>query len=335
MLIPLNDIRAARERVRHYLAPTPIVEAESYSDRLGARVMFKLELLQPTRSFKVRGALNAVSCLSEAQKAHGVVTASGGNHGLGLSYAAGRLGVKATVVLPETAPQVRAERIMMLGGDVIVHGNDWNAANQRASELVAAHGYTYVSPFDDADIIAGQGTIGLELIEQLPDVDVVVCSVGGGGLISGIASVFRHCRPNVRVVGVETLGADCLSQSLKAGELVELPAFTSIAGSLGTRRSTELPFSIIREAVEDIVTVSDKEAMRELLYTLNREKLLTEPAASCTMAALAAGRIPDIAGKTVAVVMCGGNITLDHVLGWLKDFDLGTNPDPVALDQVV
>ena len=320
--IPLAELQAARTRLQPYLKPTPLVPAEAYRARLGCELSLKLELLQPTHAFKVRGALNALLTMPKQALAVGVVTASGGNHGLGLAYAARLLGVRAVIALPTTTPELRIATIRELGGEVFVHGDDWNAADALAHALKRAHGYTYLSPFDDPQVMAGQGTIALEILEQAPDTDVIVCSVGGGGLISGIASAVRHLRPDVRVVGVETLGADCLAQSLARGELVTLPKFTSVAESLGTRRSSARPFAIVQAGVERIVTVSDARAVAELLFTLNREKLLVEPAASCTLAALTDGLIPELAGRRVVSVMCGGNTTVAQVTAWQERFAL-------------
>lgn len=327
MLIPLAQIQAARDRLAPYLPVSPLVRADAYSARTRADVRFKLELLMPTHAFKVRGALNALLLMDPERRAKGVVTASGGNHGLGLAYAARLLGVRARIALPTTTPPIRVETIQRLGGEVVVHGDDWNEANSYALGLVETQGHTYLSPFDDPEIIAGQGTIALEILEQAPETEVVVCSVGGGGLISGVASALKQLRPEMRVVGVETLGADCVAQSLAAGRLVELPRFTSIAESLGTKRSTERPFAIIQEAVERVVTVSDARAFGELLFTLNQEKLLCEPAASCTLAALSDGLLPDVQGRTVVSIVCGGNITLEQVGAWQARF--------AATEQVV
>lgn len=327
-LIPLEAILAAEARLHPYLSPSPVLYAESYSRRLGARVVFKLELFLPTHSFKVRGALNAVLGLSPAARERGVITASAGNHGLGLSYAAKLTGVKATVVLPTGSPRVRAEAIRNLGGEVIVSGEDWNAANAYALELVRKWGYTYISPFDNPAVMAGQGTLALEILRQVPEASAILCSVGGGGLISGIASAVRQLRPEVRVVGVEPLGADCMSQSVRARHIIELPHFTSIAESLGVRRPGEQQLAIVKEAVERMVTVTDEATLRELLFTLNEEKLLCEPAASCTLAALTAGLVPEIRGKTVVPVLCGGNITLGHVQAWMKRFGLAAEGSP-------
>ncbi len=318
--VPLEDIQAAQRRLRRFLEPSPLVPAASYRGRLGGELSLKLEVLLPTHAFKVRGAMNALLTMDPAARARGVVTASAGNHGLGVAYAAQRLGVRAVIVLPTTTPDLRTRTIRNLGGEVIVTGDDWNAANEVAHRLVDERGYTYLSPFDDPAVMAGQGTIALEILEQLPEVDVIVCSVGGGGLISGIASAVRGLRPGVRVVGVETLGADCVSQSLARGELVTLPTFGSVAESLGTRRSSARPFAIIRAAVERVVTVADARAVGELGYLLDHEKLLVEPAASCTLAALTDGLVPDLAGRHVVAVMCGGNTTSAQLQGWQKRF---------------
>ena len=322
MLIPLHKVQEARARLAPYLEPSPVKFSEHYSEHLDARVVCKLELLLPTHAFKVRGALNALLSLPERQRARGVVTASAGNHGSGLAYAGARTGTGVTVVLPINTPQVRIDAIRALGGDVIVCGEDWNEANALALTLTEARGLVYVSPFDDPAVMAGQGTVGLELLEQVPDLDMVVVSVGGGGLISGVASAIKAIKPAVRMIGVETEGADCMAQSLKAGHLVELPRFGSIAQSLGTKRSTDRPFEIVRELVERVEVVSDEAALRDLLTLLNTEKLLVEPAASCTLSALTAGLVPDLRGKTVVPILCGGNITLTHVLGWLEKFNL-------------
>ncbi|MEX2536020.1 MAG: threonine/serine dehydratase [Trueperaceae bacterium] len=322
MLIPIEEILEARARLAPYLPATPVKRAEGYSRRLDAAVMLKLELFQPTGAFKVRGALNALLCLDVRARKRGFIASSAGNHGLGLAYAAATLDSPATVVLPESAPPRRAALIERLGARVIVHGEDWNAANRKALELAEREALTYVSPFDDPAIMAGQGSIGLELLEQVPDLDVVVCAVGGGGLISGVASAVKALKPEVRVIGVETEGADCMARSLAAGRIVELERFTSIATSLGTKRTQERPFGIVCEAVERVEVVSDAEALEELFRLLDEEKLLVEPAASCTLAALVAGLVPDLTGAVVAPVMCGANVTLAQVLRWREEFSV-------------
>lgn len=321
MLVPLDDIHAARDRLRPFLGPTPVQPLRHYSEAVSARVVGKLELFQPTGAFKVRGALNALLSMEPEQRRRGVVAASAGNHGMGLAYAASATGSNATVVLPETAPEVRATAIRKLGADVLQHGEDWNAANRAALELAERHGWTVIPPFDHPDIMAGQGTIALELIEQVPELDIVICSVGGGGLIAGVASALAQARPDVRIIGVETAGADCMARSLAAGEVVELRQFGSIATSLGTRRTGERQLAIVREAVERVVVVDDRAAFGDLVRCLDQEKLFLEPAASCTLSAIVGGAIPDLGG-TIVPVLCGSNVTLAQVTGWAREFSV-------------
>jgi threonine dehydratase len=278
--------------------------------------MLKLELFQPTRAFKVRGALNAMLTLPASARSRGVVTASAGNHGLGLAYAGAATGTAVTVVLPVDTSTARLDALRHLGGRAVLHGEDWNAADTHARSLAERDGRTLVHPFDDPAIMAGQGTLGLELLEQLPDLDAVVLSIGGGGLISGVASAIRQRRPEVRILGVETAGADCMARSLAADRVVELERFGSIASSLGTRQTTERPLAIVRNLVESVTVVDDREALAELVRLLDEDNLFVEPAAACTLAALASGAIPDLRGCRVAAVMCGGNVTLAQLLAW-------------------
>jgi threonine dehydratase len=311
MLISKQDIETAVARIRPHLPATPLVRAEHFSRKLGASVFFKLETLQPTHSFKVRGAFNALIQLSDAQKKRGVVTASGGNHGLAVAYAAQVLGIPATVYLPESATEAKLAAIRLLRPEIIVHGAAWDDANALAMRVARESGRTYVHPFDDRTVMAGQGTIVLELLQQLPAPALIVASIGGGGLISGIISATKHFSPATRVVGVETEGADSMFQSRKAGTIVMLPAITSIAETLGARKTEATQFEIVSNHVFDLVTVSDKSAMRALVEILETEKLLTEPAASCSVAALIEGKIPVTAEENVVVVLCGANFRLD------------------------
>ena len=316
MVVPIEEIQAARERLAPYLPVTPLKRAHSYEGQLKANILLKLDLFQPSGSFKVRGALNAMLSLDPATRERGVIASSAGNHGLGLAYASAQLGTPATVVLPESAAPKRAELIRRFGATVIQHGPSWSEANRKALEIAKERDLAFISPFDDPAIIAGQGTIALELLEQVPDLDVIVCSVGGGGLISGVASAIKALRPQTRVIGVETLGSDSVARSLKAGRIVEREEFTSIATSLATRSTAPLPFSIIRDAVERVEIVSDEEAMVDLLQLLDEEKLLTEPAASCTLSVLRSGKVPDLRGATIVPIICGANVILDQVLQW-------------------
>lgn len=316
VLIPKQDIETAAARIRPHLPVTPLVRADHFSRKLGANVFFKLETLQPTHSFKVRGAFNALTQLSDEQKKRGVVTASGGNHGLAVAHAAHVLGIPATVYLPESATEAKLAAIRLLGPEIIIHGAAWDDANALAMHVARESGRAYIHPFDNRAVMAGQGTIVPELLQQLPAPDLIVASIGGGGLISGIISATKHFSSATRVVGVETEGADSMFQSWKAGEIIELPAITSIAETLGARKTEATQFEIVSNHVSDLVTVSDESAICALLEILEAEKLLTEPATSCSVAALIQGRIPIRPGENVVVVLCGANVAFEYIRQW-------------------
>lgn len=315
MLIPRLDIEAAAARIRSHLVPTPLIRSEEFSRRLGANIYFKLETLQPTHSFKVRGAFSALTRLTADQRRIGVVTASGGNHGLAVAHAAAKLGVPASVFLPESATEAKLTAIRRLEPEVIIHGAAWDDANALAMRVAKESGRTYIHPFDNSSVMAGQGTLVPEILQQL-EPDLIVASIGGGGLISGILSAVQHFSPSTKVVGVETEGADSMYQSYRAGRIVELPAITSIAETLGARKTEKFQFETVSHYVTDLVTVSDRSAIGALLEILDLEKLLTEPAASCSVAALSEGKIPCKAGDNVVVVLCGANIGMDRVRAW-------------------
>jgi threonine dehydratase len=316
MLIAKREIESAGQRVRAHLAPTPLIRAQHFSRELGANVFFKLEMLQPTHSFKVRGAFNALTQLTDKQRKRGVVTASGGNHGLAIAYAAATLGIPATVYLPESATEIKLAAIRRFGPELVVHGSDWDDANALAMKVAGESGRAYIHPFDNPMVMAGQGTIVTELLAQLAEPDLIVASIGGGGLISGILSAIQHYSPGTRVFGVETEGADSMYQSRKAGKIVELAAITSIAETLGARKTEKTQFEIVTQYVTDLVTVSDNAAIRALIAILQEEKLLTEPATSCSVAALMEGKIPVEPGEKVVVALCGANVAHEKVHEW-------------------
>jgi threonine dehydratase len=320
MLIEKACIEAARARLRGHLAPTPLIGSDYFSARLGANVFFKLETLQPTHSFKVRGAFNALSQLKPEQKNRGVVTASGGNHGLAVAYAAKTLGIRASVYLPESATEAKLAPLRRLGPEIVIHGAAWDEADALAREAAAASRRSYIHPFDNFEVMAGQATIALEIADQLPSADLIVASIGGGGLICGIASGAAQSLPRARIAGVETEGADSMSRSVAAGRIVELPAITSIAETLGARRTGKVQFEIVSRHVSELAVVPDSAAIAALLEILAEEKLLVEPAASCSVAALATGRIRVRSGENVVVVLCGANVSPDQILEWSAKF---------------
>lgn len=319
MLIPRLDIEAAAARIRPHLAPTPLIRSEEFSRRLGAGIYFKLETLQPTHSFKVRGAFSALTRLTADQRKLGVVTASGGNHGLAVAYAAAKLGVPASIFLPESATEAKLAAIRRLGPEVVIHGTAWDDAHGLAAQVARESGRTYVHPFDNANVMAGQGTLVAEILQHV-EPDVIVASIGGGGLISGILSGVQHFSPSTKVFGVETEGADSMYQSHKAGRIVELPAITSIAETLGARKTGKFQFETVSRYIAGLVTVSDDSAIRALIELMELEKLLTEPAASCSVAALLEGKIAFESGDNVVVVLCGANIGMDKVRAWQTAF---------------
>jgi len=317
-LIEKRAIEQAATRVRRWLEPTPLVRSPALSERLGAHVHLKLETLQPTHSFKVRGAFNAIACLNEGQQRRGVVTASGGNHGLAVAYAAKMLGIPATVYLPLSATEAKLAPLRRLGPEIVIHGEAWDDANAFALRVAAQSGRSYVHPFDNPEVMAGQATITVELARQLPRADLIVVSIGGGGLISGVASGARHYLPSARVAGVETEGADSMHQSIAAGRIVELPAITSIAETLGARKTGSVQFDIVATQVRELAVVPDTAAIEALLDLLREDKLLVEPAAACSIAALTTGKIQVRPGENVVVVLCGANVSLDKVLEWSR-----------------
>lgn len=316
MLISAAELQDAQKRIAEYLTPTPLIFSRHFSQITGCKVFLKLEILQPTYSFKVRGAFNAVLSLPEQAKMLGVTTASSGSHGLGVALACMTLQIPCTIYLPLCTPNLKVEAIRKLGAEVISHGEAWDDANAKAIEMSKRTGSNYIHTFDDSLVMAGQGTIVLELLDQLKTIDLVIASIGGGGLISGTISAVQQFSPNTRVAGVETLGADSMAASLKAGHIVELPAITSIADSLGARKTAERQFEIVSKYADTVAVVTDEEAIASLLEVLSEDKILVEPAAACSLAALTNGKIRVQADETIVVILCGGNISLDKVSEW-------------------
>jgi threonine dehydratase len=320
-MLTLDQVREAQQRIAGRLHRTPLVASAAVSADLGAAAFLKLECLQKTGSFKPRGAFNKLLSLGEAERAAGVVGVSGGNHAQGLAYAARALGCRAVICMPKTTPHNYLDATRGYGAEIVLC-DDIAAAFAEMRRLRDA-GMTEVHPFDDPLIAAGQGTIGLEILEDLPDVSRVYVSIGGGGLIAGIATVLRRTRPNIRVIGVETRGADAMAQSLAAGRLVDLPAITSIARTLGAPRVSEFTLSHVRELVEEVVVVEDAEALAALEFLLERTKYLTEPAASCVLAAARRQKASFRPDEKIALLLCGGNASTADLARWHTQFAAG------------
>jgi threonine dehydratase len=310
-MLSLDDVLEARTQVAEVARHTPLDYSHTYSRMTGADVHLKLENFQRTGSFKIRGASNRIGTLSAAEREAGVVTASAGNHAQGVALAADRAGVDATIVMPRHAPITKVEATERYGGTVVLHGEDYNEAQRRAHEIADAEGRTYVHAFDDDDVMAGQGTIGLEILEDCPDLDTVVVPIGGGGLISGIATAIEGKRPDARVIGVQAEGASSVADSLRKGEIVSRESVDTIADGIATRRVGERPFAVIQERVDEVVTVSDEEIAVALTYLLERSKTLVEGAGAVALAALLFETFEYRDGETIVPALCGGNIDMN------------------------
>jgi threonine dehydratase len=305
----------ARRRVEAVARRTPILSSATLSRETGYRVLLKAELFQRTGSYKIRGPSNKLPQLTEAERRAGVICSSAGNHAQGVALAARELGVPAVVVMAENATPAKIEATKAYGAEVVLHGLIWDDANTEAERIAAERGLTMIHPFDDVQLIAGQGTIGLEILEDVPDADVVVVPIGGGGLISGIASAIRTRKPSVRVIGVESSGAPAMQLSLERGELVTLDEVRCSIDGLKVKRVGANTFALVRRYVEQVVTLDDERIFDAVLWTMSRCKLVVEGAAAAPVAALLDGLVDADPGATVVCVISGGNIDLERLRG--------------------
>jgi threonine dehydratase len=312
----LADIKAARKRIKPYIVRTPLVRNETLSRQLGANVYLKLEIFQKTSAFKVRGAFNKILSLPKSQQKCGVVAVSGGNHAQAVAYAATTLGRKSRIFMPEATPRNYLDATRGYGAEVVLCSTIADAFRQMAaynnSDWVAVH------PFDDATVIAGQGTLGLEIYDQLSEVTDVFISIGGGGLIGGCSIALKTSNKKIRMWGVETEGANCMAEALKAGKIVQMPAMTSIAVTLGPPAVCERTLALAQKYLESVTVVPDSEAFAALQFLLERAKILVEPAGSCTLAAAQRQRFTK--RSHVVLVLCGGNVALADVCHWRTRF---------------
>jgi threonine dehydratase len=315
-LLPIKSIRQARKRAADAIKTTPLDQSTTFSTLCGRTIYLKLENLQKTGSFKVRGALNRIQLMEPDVRTRGLVTASAGNHAQGVAYAAKMMGVGVTVVMPKTAALSKIQATTGYGAKIVLHGTSYREAYDHATALGEERGWTFVHAFDDYDVIAGAGTLGLELLEQLPDLDTVVVPVGGGGLLAGITAALRGSGSRARIVGVEASGTSSLIASMKAGKRVEGCAVSSIADGLATGAVGPIPFEIIRAGIDSAVEVVESEIADAILLLLERAKMVVEGAGAASLAACLANRLPKDASK-VAVVISGGNIDtnlLDRII---------------------
>ncbi len=308
MTVKLSDIEDARRVLRDIILATPMISDARLSREIGANAHLKAESLQKSGSFKIRGAYNKISRLTDDEKKRGVIAASAGNHAQGVALAATLLNIKSTIALPEFAPLTKIIATKNFGGEVILHGNTFDEAVAYSRELQKKHGYTYVHAFDDELVIAGQGTIGLEMIEALPDLTTVIVPIGGGGLISGIATAVKSLKPNARVIGVQAENAAWVNPSLKAGHAVMAEMGQTIADGIAVKSPGKLTLPIIREYVDEVVEVSEEEIARAIFFCVQNNRLVVEGAGAAGLAALLAKKIDLSPDDTVCALLCGGNI---------------------------
>jgi len=313
-MIGLADIQSARERIRGRVARTPLVSSATLSTRLGAQVHLKLELFQKTGSFKVRGAFNKTLSIPDGQRGRGLAAVSGGNHAQAVAYVAGQLGLRSVILMPQATPRNYVEATRGYGAEVVLVENSAVAFEKLPS--YETDGWTTIHPFDDELVMAGQGTVGLEILEDLPDVTDVVISIGGGGFMGGVATAIKSSKPDVRMWGVETEGADAMARALAAGHPVQLAAITSIARTLGAPSVSERTLMLAQKYLESVTVVPDREAVIALRFLLERAKVLTEPAAACTLAAAERLRDRFTRDSRVVLILCGGNTAVDDLCGY-------------------
>lgn len=308
MTVTIKDIEAARDRLQGVNIVTPMIADQKLSDACGASVHLKAESLQKGGSFKIRGAYNKISQLTEEEKKRGVITASAGNHAQGVALAARLVGIGATIVLPTIAPLTKIIATRALGADVILKGGTFDEAVAYSRELQAEKGYAYVHAFDDERVIAGQGTCGLEIVEALKSLSTVVVPIGGGGLISGIAIAVKALRPDARVIGVQSENVSWVRPSLAAGAPVYPEVKPTIADGIAVKSPGEITLPIIRDLVDDVVEVSEEEVALGIFHCTQNSHLVVEGAGAAGVAALLAGKVDIRSGETVCTVLCGGNI---------------------------
>src|SRR5216110_2708117 len=306
-MLDLADLDRAKKRLEGAIYESPCPYSQTLSELSGAQCFVKLENLQMTGSFKERGAVNVLLQLDPAERARGVVAASAGNHGLAVAFHAERLGIPATIVMPEYAPLIKVTSARRYGAEVILYGSNYDDAYELARALGAERGQLFVHPFDDPRVIAGQGTLGLELLEQLPDVEAVLVPVGGGGLIGGVALAVKAKRPDVRVIGVQSAALPAMSRSLERGERLRVDAGATIADGIAVRQVGALTLALARQWVDRVVTVDEEELANAVLLLLEIEKTVVEGAGAAPLAALLNRRL-DLEGRRVALVLSGGNI---------------------------
>jgi threonine dehydratase len=311
-MITFVDVEEARERIKNHIYLSPFPYSETISRMTGHRVFFKLDNLQITGSFKERGALNRLLLLTPEETKRGVVAASAGNHGMAVAFHSRRLNIAATIVMPVHAPLIKVSRVRQYGAQSVLCGEDYDSAFAEAERLSRENGLTFIHAFNDPGIISGQGTIGLELYEQNPDLDAVIVPVGGGGLIAGIGLVMKTLNPNIRIIGVQAEELPSMKVALEKNEPIRLPPAVTIADGIAVRAVGEIPLSLAKQFVDEIVTVREGEIANAVLQLLEIEKTVAEGAAAAPLAALINKKV-SLQGKNVGLIVSGGNIDMNLI----------------------
>jgi threonine dehydratase len=308
--VSLADVYLAQERLQGVIKKTELIESQVFSIECENRVFIKPENLQVTGAFKIRGAYNKLSKLSDMEKSRGVIAASAGNHAQGIGYAAQLLGIKATLVMPAATPIIKVEATKNYGVEVVLYGENYDEAYKRARELEVEHNYVFVHPFDDVDVMIGQGTLALEIIKELEDVDEIVVPIGGGGLISGVALAAKMLKPTIRIIGVEPEGACCIKESLVQNKVIELEKVDTIADGTAVKKPGDLTFEVIKKIVDDVVTVSDFDILEAILLLMEKHKLIVEGAGALSLAGL---KKLQSKNKKIVCLVSGGNIDISTI----------------------
>jgi threonine dehydratase len=311
-MITVEDVRAARRRIHEQIYLSPCARSETLSRISHTNAFLKLDNLQMTGAYKERGALNKLLALTPAERERGLIAASAGNHAQAVAYHAGRLRVKATILMPEATPIMKVANTRSYGARVVLHGTNYDEAYAEARRLEKEEQLTFIHPFDDPAVIAGQGTMGLEILEQVPDVEALLVPVGGGGLVSGIGVAVKALAPKVKVIGVQTELLPCMLAAVEAGQLVTLEAASTLADGIAVKRAGQLAFEHVRKVVDEIVTVSEEEIASAILYLLEKEKTVVEGAGAVSVAALMHHKVR-LDGRRACAVISGGNIDVNVV----------------------
>jgi len=312
-VITLKDVQEAKTRITPYIRRTPLLDEPAMNAALGCRIFLKPEMLQYVGAFKLRGAMNKILSLSEEDRAKGIITSSSGNHAQACAFAGQVLGCKAVVVIPEDAPQVKIDNARAMGAEVILWERTYDARWAKIAELVKEHGYVIVHPYQDPMVMAGQGTIGLEILEDVPDINTVLVPIGGGGLISGVATAIKESNPDIRVIGVQAAASAAYYDSRKAGHCVSVEPLPTVADGLSCRSASEVNFSVIEKYVDEIVTVEEDEITEAVRFVANKAKLIAEPSSCVGIAALMAGKVDVRPEDKVAGILTAGNWNIEDI----------------------